>query len=99
MDDSPDEAVPAAGTSAAFPLDANRLDIRARGADAMLGPLSFQKPQNRPAADIVGARNLALRLLTGVPWQGRSPSRRRPRFSYPWFVGRQSAGQSLALCP
>jgi hypothetical protein len=45
MDDSPDEAVPAAGAAAASPPDANRLDIRARGADAMLGPLSFQKSE------------------------------------------------------
>jgi hypothetical protein len=45
MDDSPDEAVPAAGAAAASPPDANRLDIRARGADATLGRISFQKPE------------------------------------------------------
>jgi hypothetical protein len=45
MDDSPDEAVPAAGAAAASPPDANRLDIRARGADAMLGRIYSQKPE------------------------------------------------------
>jgi hypothetical protein len=45
MDDSPDETVPPAGAAAASPPDANRLDIRARGADAMLGRISFQKPE------------------------------------------------------
>jgi hypothetical protein len=38
-----DEAVPAAGAASASPPDANRLDIRARGADDMLGRISFQK--------------------------------------------------------
>jgi hypothetical protein len=45
MDVSPDEAAPAAGAAAASPPDENSLDIRARGTDAMLGPLSLQKPE------------------------------------------------------
>jgi len=45
MYDSPDEAVPGASAAAASPPDANVLEIRARAADAILGPVPAKKAE------------------------------------------------------
>ncbi len=62
-------------------LDLDRVMVARRGEDARR---SWRKPRNRPTAHIVGARNLALRLLIPLLMMGE----RRHAHSAPIFKTR-----------
>lgn len=77
MYDSPDETVPEASAAAAFPPDANVLEIRARAADAILGPVPVKKAEEGSARRVpplferllsYGPRAALAACLFGFAW-------------------------------
>ena len=88
MYDFPDEAVPEASPAAASPPDRNGLGIRARAADAILGPVPFKKSEDGSARTVPP---LFKRLLSYGPYAALAAC----LFGFAWVGGAYfSGGQS-----
>jgi hypothetical protein len=88
MYDSPDEAVPEASPAAASPPDRNGLGIRARAADAILGPVPFKKSEDGSVRTVPP---LFKRLLSYGPYAALAAC----LFGFAWVGGSYfSGGQS-----